>query len=208
MLARSLAVALACIAGVASAEDYSGYLGLSVGQTSASAWHAFISNGDDGSFGSGGFNSDNTDNSLRAYFGVNLIDGLALEGGYVRLGEMTAHGTSNGSAFYTAGPVSVRSGVTGYEFAFVGRAGRRDSFALLGRAGLMFWDLKRQLSMTGLQFGANEDGDGIFWGFGVEYASSSALAYRLEITRFGVDSNDIDHMDTLALSLVYRTEIR
>ncbi|MGH8441473.1 MAG: hypothetical protein ACRETF_01065 [Nevskiaceae bacterium] len=201
-------MALVCTAGVASAEDYSGYMGLSFGQTSASAWQAFIASGDDGSFGSGGFSSDNTDNSVRAYFGVNIVDGLAFEGGYVRLGEMTAYGTSDGSAFYTAGPVSIKSAVTGYEFAFVGRAGRRDSFALLGRAGLMFWDLKRQLVMTGLQFGANEDGDEIFWGFGVEYASSSALAYRLEVTRFGVDTNDIDHMDTLTLSLVYRTELR
>jgi len=198
-IAAGILAAAACAApGEACAETTRVYLGFTFGETRLKDWDksAII---DDGSFSA--INVENSDNGFRVFGGYDFTDSFALEGGFSDLGGASASGTSNGCCFWPGGPVVASSHQTGMDLGFVGRLPLSQSFAVLGRAGVLFWKTHLQWDVIGGPFTFSDTGDDLFFGVGGQYEFSETLALRGEFTRYSIGDNDVD---SISLTLISR----
>jgi hypothetical protein len=196
-IAAALLAAAACVvAGPAAA---AGYFGLTLGDNTTEDWDEVGFNLSDGSFTS--TNSESSDTGYRIFGGFTRGENLAFEFAYSDFGAATFRAQSNGCCFYPAGPVGVSLASKGLEAAMIWRGTVSETFMVLGRLGILQWDVDvtaRVGSDTGT---SGSDGSDLLYGFGVEYEMSATLGVRGEITRYSMD--DVD-LDLFSLSMVIR----
>jgi OmpA-OmpF porin, OOP family len=122
------------------------------------------------------FDAEDSDTGMKLFAGNRLSDTLAIEFGYIDLGEISADfslvddGTSTGdpiSAF-----VSERNSVSGFSFAAVGELPFSETASLIGRIGVYVWESEYEFSSEDSDFGSfsesgSDDGNDIFYGVGL-----------------------------------------
>ena len=194
----SLLAALALAAPAAAVAEGGGYVGLGLGQNTMQDWNG----GDlniDGSVSN--TDADDSDTGFRILGGYEFNPNIAVEVGYIDLGEATADGTSDGSGFFWApGPVSVSAEVDGFDLGIRGRLPLSESFGLSASIGMLMWDLSASLSDSSGTFSGSDDGNDVFFAAGADFRFGPGLGLRGEFARYALD--DID-MDSLSIALVY-----
>jgi OmpA-OmpF porin, OOP family len=148
--------------------------------------------------------ADDSDTGFKVYGGYQFTPNLAVEFGYVDLGEVTASGTDS-----FLGTTSVLIEASGFTLAAVGTIPLGDRFGLLGKAGFFRWDV--DASATSSVFGSasdNETGTDLFLGFGGFMNLGKNLSLRVEWERF-MDVGDEDttgstDVDLLSAGIVFR----
>lgn len=182
-----------------SAPALAGYFGLSVGKNTIKDWDDVGPTLDDGSFTSQ--SSEDTDTGFRVFGAFGGDENFNFEVGYSDFGEATFEAQSNGCCFYAPGAVKVAASSTGIDLGVVGRAPISDTFGLIGRVGLLLWDVEVDAGDSSGSGSASEDGNDVFFGVGLEFMTSPAMSLRAEFTRYSLDDSDLD---SLSLSLVFR----
>lgn len=172
VIAFFLGVALA---PPASAAEVGGYFGVAAGQTDADLG---VSDFDDGSITSGSV--DDTDTGTKLFGGYKFTENVAIEGGFVDLGEVTFTGVSNGFGFlYGAGPVAFDIEADGLFVAGVfGTTFNKG--AVFAKIGFMMWDAEATLVDSDGVFSADDDGTDLMFGLGGEWHVNDRIAIRAE----------------------------
>jgi OmpA-OmpF porin, OOP family len=129
---------------------------------------------------------------------------VALEVGYVHLGEASANGTDS-----VLGTTSVTWEASGFMVAAVGSIPIAERFALLGKVGLFRWDVDVRASSSVFGTGSvSKTGTDLMFGLGGSMNLGRNLAVRVEWERF----NDVGDenvtgegdIDLLSASIVFR----
>ena len=116
---------------------------------------------------------DDKDTNWNIFAGYQFHPNVAVELGYVDLGEVTASGAIGGT------PVNVSADANGLELVGVASYPFATNFSLYGKAGVFLWDSDGSGRVGGAAFGAGDDGTDFTGGLGVQYRASRNIATRL-----------------------------
>lgn len=214
----SIAVALLSVcAGAAHAQSEGWYIGAGAGQSKANdAGGCSDLNG----LFLPGFDctSNDTSTGWKLFAGYQFNRNLALEGGYVDLGnfKISASGNFAGPPLPPGpGTASGSDKASGFNLDAVGTLPISEEFGLIGRIGLFAWTL--DASATASQTNAvptlsvtNSDkpsGTSLDYGVGVKYDFNGVAGVRAEYQRFkniGNDTTGKSDIDLISVSLLYR----
>lgn len=198
---RNVLVAAFVLSGacpIASAADF--YAGGSVGQTKAEDYEDYVaSNYDDGSIVAADF--DDKDTALRLFVGADVNPNVAVELGYVDLGEATTDALSNGCCFYAAGGVRHELSADGIDLSVLGKLPVGDAGAVNVRIGFLKWDGDEKISDSTGSLSGSDDGTDFFLAFGGQYRLSEQFGLRGEYAMYKLDDFDVD---VLSLSLIFQ----
>lgn len=162
--------------------------------------------------------SNDTSTGWKLFAGYQFNPYLALEGGYVDLGnfKISASGNFAGPPLPPGpGTASGSDKASGFSFDAVGTLPINEQFGLIGRLGLFAWTL--DASATASQTNAvptlsatssdKPSGTSLDYGVGVKYDFNSVAAVRAEYQRFkniGNDNTGKSDIDLISASLLYR----
>jgi OOP family OmpA-OmpF porin len=121
-----------------------------------------------------GSNVDDEDNGYTMGIGVRMGPNVAIEGGYVDLGEVSG----NSSTLETTG-------------AFAGLGlfiPLQPGFELTGRAGLIAWDQDFKTPLSTM----SDDGTDIYFGIGAAFQVSRELHLTVGFDRYDINDKDVD----------------
>lgn len=125
-----------------------------------------------------GSNVDDEDNGYTMGIGVRMGPNVAIEGGYVDLGEVS-------------GDLFSRETTGG--FAGLGLfIPLQPGFELTGRAGLIAWDSDTTNTLGGLKSTESDDGTDIYFGIGAAFQVSRELHLTVGFDRYDIDDTDVD----------------
>ena len=200
---RVQAVLAAAIAGV-------GLLASSaaIGQTSPSNWYAGVGFGsatakdfcDTGGIpGLSVSSCDDKTSGWKLFGGRTFSKHLAVEAAY------TAGSDFKASATLLSTPISVTAKASFLEGTVLGMLPLGERFALLGKIGVSYWDLK--VSGSGIT-SESESGLGLTYGFGAQFDFTPKFGVRGEWQMYpqigDEDTTGQDDVDVLSASLYYR----
>lgn len=156
----------------ASAENFSSYMGVSVGHTELDL------NGDGAeTLNTYGISLDDTDVGFKFYGGARVNKYIALEIYYVDLGKVTA----------TDGSTTATIQTDGFGISALGILPISNNFELFAKVGTFKWDAT--LEAPGVTLG-DDDLDETY-GIGASFLMDQ-LSIRVEYERYGVDGADYD----------------
>ncbi len=138
----------------------------------------------------GATSCDDEDTGFKIFGGYNVNQNLAVEVGYVDLGEITASG----------GGATVRADIDGFQVAAVGILPLNPQFSVFGKIGLLLWDVSASASGPGGFASVSDDGTDLMFGVGGSWNFLPQLSLRAEWERFDVDED----ADMFSVSIVYR----
>lgn len=159
-----------------------------------------------------GFTVDDEDTYKHVGVGYSFSDHIALEGGYLDLGQASisasgsASGTYYGSPFSATGTLSATAEADGYYIGPRFTYPLNKDLGVYGKVGVYFWDLKAtasasgSLTYKGTTYAANasasatDDGSDPYWGFGLNYRLNDRFSVRGEFTRYEVSDTDVDNL--------------
>lgn len=191
-----LALAAFGLADPAAGQVIPAYLGVGYGTHSVGDWDASVI--DDGSFAS--IAVEDSDTGVRAMGGFEIGRKVGIEFGYTNFGQVYARGNSDGSSFWSPGPVSATFSATGFDLTLLGRWKADERVSLHARVGVMFWEADLILRDSNVDFVGNQDGDDIFLGLGLEFVAWGPLSLRSDYVRYSF--SDIE-VDSLGISLIW-----
>lgn len=154
------------------------YVGASIGNTSSD-----ISSGDLAPACSTVLtcSADDSDSSTNIFGGYQFNRHLAVEGGYVDLGDSATLDSNNGGGVLT----HTTQETTGISVAGIGRYAFSEEWAVFGKLGMFLWDSDSNFSSTaGAQLSANDSGTDLTYGVGISYRFGKQLALRLAWDRY------------------------
>lgn len=146
--------------------------------------------------------SDQSGTGFKAYGGYSFTPNVAIEAGYFDLGKFTTTTTTA-----NLGSVDAEMKFKGFNVDVVGRIPFGDSFALLGRVGVI--NTKQDVRASG-STGAvlTDDTSKTSWkaGIGVEYMITGGLGVRAEGEIYNVPDgpDDKSNIGLLSVGLLYR----
>lgn len=193
---QCLAAALGMGAGAAMAAP-GGWLALGVGRADVDFAASDL---DDGSFISASEDTGST--ALRLGGGFDVNDHFGVDVSYFDSGEIVSFdAVSDGSVFYPAGTISGEFEASGLSFGIDGYLPLNDRFRLVGRVGMLMWDLDATVMVNGASGSASEDGNDPYLGLGMEGDLSPKVGVGLNYLRYDVADDDLN---LLELALRYR----
>ncbi len=123
-----------------------------------------------------GVNVDDEDNGYTMGVGARMGPNVAIEGGFVDLGEVSD---------------STASIETSGAFAGLGLfVPLQPGFELTGRVGLIAWDADMKASVGPAS--SSEDGTDIYYGIGAAFQVSRELHLTVGFDRYDIDDTDVD----------------
>lgn len=201
----ALLAAMAALSATASAADLYAYgsFGRSEMDVSKSFYDTELTNA-----GVTGLSSTlkKGDSSYKVGIGFQVNQNLAIEGGYVDLGE------AKYTASFTGGDGTAKATATGWTIAAVGILPVTQDFSVLAKAGLINAEVKISANASGPGGTASGSSSSTDWknffGIGAAYAVTKNIAIRAEWEKFNKlgDSNRTGESDvTLAsVGVVYK----
>lgn len=200
------ALTLCMFTAPASAGEF--YLGAGVGQSKIDAGNC--DDIDDGSLIS--CSVDDSDIGFKVYGGYRFNPHIAVEGGYVDLGEASATANSDGSGIYPAGALEAK--VKGKGFLLQGMFGGNihERVSIFATAGLLFSSVDADVSAGGgaLKFSESASDTETKFGLGADIAINDRFSLRGEWERF-MDVGDDDKtgegdVDLLSVGIEYKIQ--
>jgi OOP family OmpA-OmpF porin len=140
---------------------------------------------------------EGSDLAARAFVGVRLHRHLAIEAGWVDIGEIDAL-VPNITPDAQLEQVPITLETTGWEANVVGIWPVNRDFEVFGKLGLISWDSDIASSGVGT---AGSDGSNLAYGIGAGYASTGRLHFRIEGMVYDLDG--FDESITVTASVFY-----
>ena len=177
------------------------YIGANIGQASYDTTLSDFDSLQDGSLFAASL--DDSDTSISLTFGYQLNPNLALEGGFIDLGELVVSATSNGGGtLYAAGPVTAKISADGLFFDVKGLLPLNEKFSLYGKLGLLKWSEDAVLSDVTGSLSGDDDGTDIFFGVGASFNITNSIALNADFSRYQIDEDSTD-VDVLSLGIQF-----
>lgn len=143
------------------------------------------------------FEFEDEDTGVKIFAGIPINPNLAVEFGYVDLGETTVEFTmdSDGTSA-PPGMTSISSSISvdGFNAAVVGSLPVSDSVSLNGRVGVYLWDVEAEFNSVDTtgeffndSFSVSDDGNDIYYGLGLDVGW-----LRLFYEIYDIDGDDIN----------------
>lgn len=134
------------------------------------------------SLGNASLEGDAYDSAMgwRISAGYELNSYVAVEGGYTSFGEM------DGPTFMGN---KISAEPTGFELAAVGSVPVNGQVSLLGKLGVLAWDLDIRLQGQG---STSRSGTDVFYGVGGKYSLNDGVSLRASWERYTVEDADLD----------------
>ncbi|MEW6330861.1 MAG: outer membrane beta-barrel protein [Pseudomonadota bacterium] len=164
-------LALAGMSGVVQAAGAGWYMGANIGNAHAKDYKDSV-----GSISN--IVIDDKDSAWRIYGGYHFMDILAMEVGYVDLGEVRSDGTLGGMTY------SDKNEARGIDAVVVGTMGITDNISVMGRFGLFLHDVDSDTTQLGVTSKSNSRGTKYTMGLGAKYALGKKYALRFEWQRY------------------------
>ncbi|MGQ0524779.1 MAG: outer membrane beta-barrel protein [Betaproteobacteria bacterium] len=121
---------------------------------------------------------DDKDTAWKIFGGYQFHRNVAVELGYVDLGEASASGTILGV------PASASAEVKALELVAVGILPLTTQFSAYGKAGAFRWDVDTRAAAGAVAVGGGDDGTDFTYGVGLKYDFTRNLAARVEWQRY------------------------
>jgi OOP family OmpA-OmpF porin len=145
-----------------------GYLGIGVGSGTAKDFC------DTGGAPIALTSCDDKANGWKILGGYQVSKNLAFEAAYSIGSDFTA------SATLASTPVSVKASANFLEGTVIGMLPLGDRFALLGKFGLVYWDLEVSASAMGVSVSESDSGIGLTYGVGAQFDFTPKFGMRAE----------------------------
>lgn len=188
----------------ASAGEF--YLGASVGQSKIDVGNC--NDFDDGSLIT--CSIDDNDTGYKVYGGYQFNPHLALEGGYVDLGEAKVTANSDGSGFLWApGALEAQGEAKGFLLQGVFGGNVHERIALFASAGLLFADTDVEASNGGFTFSESASDPETKFGVGARIGINDRFSVRGEWERFldvGDDDTGEGDIDLISIGIEYQLQ--
>jgi OOP family OmpA-OmpF porin len=140
---------------------------------------------------------EGSDLATRVFAGVRLHRHLAIEAGWVDLGEVDALVPLITSDFqFVQAPTNVET--SGLEVTVLGIWPVNRDFEVYGKLGLVSWDSDLATAGVGT---VSSDGQDLAYGFGAEYVGTGRLRFRIEGMVYDLDG--FDESITVTASVLY-----
>jgi len=140
---------------------------------------------------------EGSDLAVRAFVGLRLHRYLAIEAGWVDIGEIDALVPAiTADAQLTQVPTTVET--TGWEATAVGIWPVNRDFEVFGKVGLISWDSDLTAGGAGA---AGADGQDLAYGIGADYIGTGRLRFRIEGMVYDLDG--FDESVTITASVFY-----
>lgn len=137
---------------------------------------------------------DDTDQSWNIFAGYQFHPNIAVEVGYVDLGDVKAAGAIGGA------PVNVRGEAEAFELVGVGSYLVAPNISIYARVGVFRWDQKGGARIGGAPFRTSDEGTDFTGGIGAQYRFTRNVAARLEWQHY----NDVGGADVNILRAALR----
>lgn len=184
-----LAAALCFITGHVAAEETGAYLGASVGVAESGLDNASFANVLTSELGATGVvaSVDNEDTAWKLYGGYKFSRHLAVEAGYVNLGEQTGSATFVTPA---GSPASYVVDLDAFQLAVVGSFPISEAFSVFGKVGAYFWRTESRIGIGGGTLTEDNDGNDLYFGLGASVRVTDGVKLRAEWERFDSDDDE------------------
>jgi len=153
-----------------------------------------------------GVRSDDTELVFKFSAGYQFNDYVAVQGGYVDLGESDFSGTSDGTGdSWEAGAVSANLDADGWELGVFGRWPINDRWYALGFVGQFWWESTETFVEPSATTVEKESGSDITYALGFEYDAGlkDRIVYRFMGSHHEVDVTSYE-VNTAMAEIVYR----
>jgi OOP family OmpA-OmpF porin len=131
------------------------------------------------------------DTSMKLFGGYGFNPNIAVEFGYLDLGEAEISG----------GGASASATADGFTLAGVGMFPVSSNVNILAKIGLFNWDAEAEVNLFGTVMRADDSGTDVFYGFGAQFDVNKSVAIRAEYEIYDIDGEDVDN---IGLSAVFR----
>src|SRR5215471_15174419 len=191
---------LLCCSGVASAQGW--YAGAGIGQSRADNLGACSSsNGLSPGFSCSGSGSST---GWRLFAGYEINRNLAVEGGYLDLGEF--HGSAENAPSLNPDSATSTAHPSGFTLDTFFTLPASEQFGFIARLGVFAWSLDATVSLTPCcgvpkppSTSGNANGVSVDFGVGVKYDFDKNLGVRAEFQRFANIGNDVTGKSDVSL---------
>ena len=154
-----------------------------------------------------GVSTDKNGMSSGVFFGYQINDNVAVEGGYQDLGKSEFNGTASGagSSWTIAGPVKTKQEADGWELGVMGRWPVSQRWYALGYVGMYWWENKETYYESGFVSSIKETGSDLTYALGFEFdhGLKDRIVYRFMGSHHQVGNDDYN-VNTASAQVIYR----
>jgi len=135
-----------------------------------------------------GVSTDESGVGTGVFFGYQVNDNVAVQGGYRDLGESEFEGTSSGGPSWAAGPVKTDQEAEGWELGVMGRWPISSRWYALGFVGWFWWESKETYYESVGKSTVTESGSDMTYALGFEFdhGLKDRIVYRFMGSHPGV----------------------
>lgn len=156
-----------------------------------------------------GVNTDESDMTTGLFFGYQVNDNLAVQGGYQDLGESEFSGTADGSgiSWTSMGSVRTKQEADGWELGIMGRWPVSERWYALGYIGMFWWENKETYYEGSVVTTATDSGNDVTYALGFEFdhGLKDRIVYRFMGSHHEVGIGDDDYdINTASAAVIYR----
>jgi len=162
---------------------------------------------------------DDSDTAYSIGIGYSFNDYIAIEAGWLDIGEASAStsasasGTLYGKPYTVTGSAIVEAEADGFYIGPIVTPIVTEKFKAYAKIGVYFWDVDAEASASGsltydgrtytanAKADASESGEDLYFGFGASYDLTEKLTVRADWTRYDVSDADID---VFAVGIVFK----
>lgn len=152
-----------------------------------------------------GISTDETDVGKGVFFGYQLNENVAVQGGYHDFGDAEFTGTSSGGPSWAAGPVKTTQEADGWELGVMGRWPVSSRWYALGFVGWFWWESKETYIESGFISTLKESGSDVTYALGFEFdhGLKDRIVYRFMGSHHEVGNDDYN-VNSVSAAVIYR----
>jgi len=180
-----------------SAKNFYGGMGITMGRTNSPDANQ------DGSVT--GVSTDENLIGAGLFFGYQINDNVAVQGGYHDFGNDKFSGVSSGGPSWSAGPVSTDHEAEGWELGVMGRWPVSKRWYALGFIGKFWWESKETYNESGFISSIKESGSDTTYALGFEFdhGLKDRIVYRFMGSHHEVGNDGYD-INSASAAVIYR----
>jgi OOP family OmpA-OmpF porin len=152
-----------------------------------------------------GVGTDESDNVWSFFLGYQILENLAVQGGYVDLGESEFAGNSSGGPSWAAGAVKTEQDADAWELGVMGRWPISARWYALGFIGWSWWESSETYYESVGITSIKESGSDVVYALGFEFdhGLKDRIVYRFMGEHHQAGNDDYD-INSASAAIVYR----
>jgi len=180
-----------------AAKNFYGGVGIGMGRTNSP------DSNQDGSVT--GISTDKSTVGAGLFFGYQINDNVAVQGGYRDFGDDSFSGVSSGGPSWSAGPVSTDHEATAWELGILGRWPVSKRWYALGFIGMSWWKSRETYNESGIISTLSESGSNATYALGFEFDAGlkNRIVYRFMGSHHEVGNDNYD-INSASAAIIYR----